>query len=422
MFLAVGPLVVAAGALIAILRYRLYEIDFIVNRSLVWGLLTLLVICLYVVCVGFFQRLFAGGPAGGLLATGVVAVAFQPVRGQIQRLVNQIVYGYRDQPAVILRELARTLNVSAAPADTLTVMAATLGRTLRLSGVVLEVAGGPEPHAHYGTTGGELVEAARAQNGGSLVRLLVTPRRPGHPLAARDRRILADLAPSVAATAEAVRLREVLESSRLRAIAELAEAQRRMRRDLHDGLGPVLAGLRLTIGTARRLIGSAPAEADRVLADAQSDAQAAVEDVRRLAHDLRPPALDELGLAGALRDRLERIIGDQCRLDYAADVPAPLPAAVEVAAYRTACEAVLNVVRHAQASCCEVRLARDNGGLAVSVVDDGVGIATGTGGVGLRSLRERAEELGGTITIGARTPAGTSVHVWLPLPDPDGGK
>jgi signal transduction histidine kinase len=418
-FLAVGPVAVATGAGVAILRYRLYDIDLIVNRTLVWGLLTLLVIGLYVAFVGFFQRLFAGGAAGGLLATGVVAVAFQPVRAQVQRLVNQIVYGYRDQPEVVLRELARSMDVSLPPADALFRMAGTLGRTLRLSTVVLEVVGAPQPPARYGDADAGLVEATSAQNGGSVVRVLVAPRRPGGELAARDRQILADLAPSLAATAEALRLRGALEASRLRAIAELAEAQRRMRRDLHDGLGPVLAGLRLAIGTARRLIGTAPDEAQRVLAEAQSDALAAVEDVRRLAHDLRPPALDELGLSGALRDRLERVVGEACQLHYAADLPAALPAAVEVAAYRIAVEAVLNVVRHARADRCWVSLGRHERGLVITVVDDGAGMASGVGGLGLRSVRERAEELAGTVTIDSLPGAGTSMRVWLPLSNMD---
>jgi signal transduction histidine kinase len=421
-FLVLGPAAVAAGAAIAILKYRLYDIDLIVNRTLAWGLLTGLVVALYVICVGFFQRLYAGGgTAGALLATGVVAVAFQPLRARVQRTVNRLVYGYRDQPEVVLRELARSLDASVAPDDVLLTLAGTLARTLRLSTVVLEVDGGPDLSAVYGDSKPGLLEAARAENGGTLVRILAAPRGAAGALAARDRQLLADLGPSLAATAEALRLRRALESSRLRAVAALAEAQRRMRRDLHDGLGPVLAGLRLTIGTARRLIDSAPEEAQRILADAQGDAQAAVEDVRRLAHDLRPPALDELGLAAALRDRLERILGDGCRLDFTAvNVPEQLPAAVEVAAYRIGCEAVLNVTRHAQAGRCEVSLCTADDGLWLTVLDDGIGPQPGVSGVGLRSVRERAEELGGAVTVDGQPGAGTAVRVWLPLADPDG--
>ncbi len=202
-----------------------------------------------------------------------------------------------------------------------------------------------------------------------------------------------------------------------------------MRRDLHDGLGPVLAGLRLTIGTARRLLDADPAEADRMLADAQSDALAAMDDVRRLSHDLRPPSLDELGLTEALRDRLDRLAEGSCELRFdAGEMPDPLPAAVEVAAYRIGCEAVLNAVRHAAATTCTVTMRGIDGGLALTVSDDGRGFPENGGAhVGLRAMRERAEELGGTIRIssshhgtayGSGTQgSGTTVGVWLPCLD-----
>jgi signal transduction histidine kinase len=423
--LALAPAAVAVSAAIAVLRYRLYDIDVIVNRTLAWAVLTGLVVALYVICVGFFQRIFAGGggTAGALLATGVVAVAFQPLRERVQRAVNQLVYGYRDQPEVVLRALARTFDAAAAPEEVLPSLAGTLARTLRLAAVVLEVDTGGGGVAYGATDRTDLVEAARAHSGGTLVRVWVAPRRSGGVVNARDRQLLADVAPSLAATAEALRLQRALEAARLRAVAALAEEQRRMRRDLHDGLGPVLAGLRLTIGTARRLIERDPAGADRLLADAQHDALVAVDDVRRLAYDLRPPALDDLGLVAALRDRLERLVDQQCRLDFTADeVPDRLPAAVEVAAYRIGCEAVLNVARHARAHRCQVRLLLDRDALLLTVADDGVGMAPGAGGVGLRSLRERVEELGGAVRIEGTPGVGTTVQARLPLTGPDGSQ
>ncbi len=297
--LAIAPVTVAAGAGVAILKYRLYDIDRVVNRTLAWGLITALVIAIYFVCIGFFQRLFAGGgSAGGLLATAIVAVAFQPLRITIQGAVNQLIYGYRDQPDVVFRELAAALTVPASADEPLASVTGTLARALRLPAAALDIDGGPDFRARYASGPAEaasLVQAATAQNGGTRVRVLVLPRGRGG-IAGRDRQILGQLAPSLAAAAEAVRLGRALDVSRVRAVAALAEEQRRMRRDLHDGLGPVLAGLRLTIGTAQRLIESEPARAGLMLADAHDDAQAAIEDVRRLAYDLRPPSLDELGL------------------------------------------------------------------------------------------------------------------------------
>jgi signal transduction histidine kinase len=434
---AIGPVAVSIGAGIAILRYRLYDIDRLVNRSLTWGLLSALVVVLYVVSVGFFARLTPHGDSiGGLFATAIVAVAFQPVRAAVQRAVNQIVHGYRDQPEVVFHAIAGALT--AAGDDALTLVPDLLASALRLPVVVLDVDGGPDLRAQFrsepagsglavfdrrasddgslqvdGDPPAGLVAAATALSGGTVVQILVRPRR--RTLAVGERQLLGNLAPSLAAAAEAVRLRRALEGSRARAVTALAEEQRRMRRDLHDGLGPVLAGLRLSIGSARRMIVADPAAADRILTDAQADAQAAVEDVRRLAHDLRPPSLDELGLVEALRDRLERLVEPACQLAFSsAGVPDPLPAAVEVAAYRIAVEAVLNAVRHARPTRCAVALVGRDGGLALEVADDGVGLPAGAvGHVGLRSMRERAEELGGTIAF--EVDAGTAVRAFLPF-------
>ena len=420
--LAIGPLSVAAGAAIAILKLRLYDIDRIVNRTLAWGLLTVLVIALYVISVGFFERSFAGGGSiGGLLATAIVAVAFQPLRISVQRAVNQLIYGHRDQPEVVFRELAASLDPETGTEDPLATLAGTLARSLRLPAVVLDVDGGSDLQASYASDAGRvagLVEVAAAQTGGTRIRVRVRPRGPGG-VSARDRQLVASLAPSLVAAAEALRLRHALETARVRAVSALAEEQRRMRRDLHDGLGPVLAGLRLTIGTARRILGADPGQADRMLADAQADALAAMDDVRRLAHDLRPPSLDELGLTDALRDRLDRLVEGSCELCFAADnMPDPLPAAVEVAAYRIGCEAVLNAVRHAAAAACTVMLRGVDGGLALTVSDDGRGLPDNAEEhVGLRSMRERAEELGGTIHITGAPGSGTTVSVWLPCLD-----
>jgi two-component system NarL family sensor kinase len=415
-FLAVAPVAIAAGAGVGILQYRLYDLELLVNRTLVWLTLTALSAVLYVVCVGFFQRLFAGAATlGSLLAAGVVAVAFQPLRIRVQHGVNQLVYGYRDQPDVVLRELAQSLETVTDADAVLPALAGTLARSLGLRGVALDVDGGPPFRARYGADRSDLVQAAQARHGGTNLTVLVTPRRGG-TVSARDRRLLAGLAPSVATTAESQRLNRALEQARLRALATLAEEQRRMRRDLHDGLGPVLVGLRMTIGSARQLAATEPAAADEILAGAQLDAQTAIDDVRRMARDLRPSALDDLGLASALEDQLSRMVESGCELEFGSSVHGRLlPAAAEVAAYRIACEAVLNVARHARATRCGVRLEADEFTLSVRVQDNGDGFADFVPGVGLRSMRERAEELGGSIEIESVPGAGTTIRADLPI-------
>ena len=207
-----------------------------------------------------------------------------------------------------------------------------------------------------------------------------------------------------------------LQRARERLVAAREEERRRLRRDLHDGLGPALAGAALKVEAAENLLASDPRAAGKLLADARGQMQAAVADVRRLVYGLRPPALDELGLVGAIREQADRI-GADGRLQV--DVSAPpdlngLPAAVEVAAYRIAVEAMTNVARHAGADTCTIRLAVGRE-LELEIVDDGHGLREGyRAGVGIASMRERAEELGGSCNLEAPA-SGTRVLAHLPL-------
>jgi signal transduction histidine kinase len=198
------------------------------------------------------------------------------------------------------------------------------------------------------------------------------------------------------------------------------EERRRLRRDLHDGLGPALAAHTLKVGSARALFKTDPAAADALLAELERDTEAALTDIRRLVYDLRPPALDELGLVGAIRENiLQYRTADGLRVAVdAPDAMPPLPAAVEVAAYRIAQEALTNVVRHARAQRCVIILTRDDArpGLILEIRDDGIGLPTERrAGVGLTSMRERAQELGGTCVIESRAEGGTRVFARLPL-------
>ncbi len=195
------------------------------------------------------------------------------------------------------------------------------------------------------------------------------------------------------------------------------EERRRLRRDLHDGLGPQLAALTLKLETARNRLGSDPL-AETLLAELTQRTQAAVADIRRLVYALRPPALDELGLVSALAEQAAQY--SQNGLSVSVEAPEqlpPLPAAVEVAAYRIVQEALTNVVRHARANACVLRIALDEtaGVLCPDVWDDGHGLpSTLRQGVGLQSMRERAEELGGMCTVENVPAGGVRVRALLP--------
>ena len=192
------------------------------------------------------------------------------------------------------------------------------------------------------------------------------------------------------------------------------EERRRIRRDLHDGLGPTLASLRMQLGALRRVLRDDPTAAEAQVDELRQDVASATTDIRRLVHDLRPPMLDEHGLAGALRDLGRVLEPGMLTLELPASLP-PLAAAVEVAAYRIASEAVHNVAKHAQATHCTLRLVLTDAALVLDIIDDGVGMARQNGaGVGLASMRERAAELGGMLSITPNPAGGTRVSATIP--------
>jgi signal transduction histidine kinase len=216
----------------------------------------------------------------------------------------------------------------------------------------------------------------------------------------------------VAAAGHAVSLTQDLLRSRERLVAATEEERRRLRRDLHDGLGPALAGVVLGLQRARRHVDVDPANAREQLDELTVQTQQAIAEVRRLVYDLRPPALDELGLVGALTEQA-RALGPFTVLGP--DRPLQLPAAVEVAAYRIAVEAMTNTARHAAATQASVRVGLD-GALCLEISDNGIGLPVAyRAGVGIRSMRERAAELGGHVSIEPGTTAGTVIRATIPL-------
>jgi signal transduction histidine kinase len=210
-----------------------------------------------------------------------------------------------------------------------------------------------------------------------------------------------------------------LQTSRERLVLTREEERRRLRRDLHDGLGSALTSLSFNLDAARNLLSQDPIATDALLVELKAQTQAAIADIRRLIYDLRPPALDELGLIPALQQYVDRVNrpADLSVSIHAADDLPMLPAAVEVAAYRIILEALTNIIRHANAKNSTICLSLpDPTTLALDIVDDGTGLASGKPpGIGISTMRERAEELGGSLLIEPIPSGGTRVVVKLPL-------
>jgi signal transduction histidine kinase len=412
---------------IAILRYKLWNIDVIINRTLVYGGLTLTVVLIYILTVGGLGLLFqtSGNFVISLLATALIAIAFQPARERLQRGVNRFMFGQRDDPYAVLSHLSQQLQTTAVPAETLTSIVETIAATLKLPYVAIELV---EQEAQIGQAAvgeplGETVELPLRYQKETVGRLIVSPRALGEKFTAKEQQLLADIAAQTGPVASATRLTLALQRSRERLVLAREEERRRIRRDLHDGLGPTMASQTLKMDTVLDLLAEDDVQtAGQHVKQLKSQTQQMVADIRRLVYELRPPALDELGLLEALRAHVAQMSGANGRLRISIEAsPEPLPAlpaAIEVAAYRIALEGVTNVIRHAQARDCRVRFvvteAEPPSRLVLTVTDDGLGLpAKFQSGVGLTSMRERAEELGGTCEVVSNGRDGTRVTAVL---------
>ena len=422
-------LMLPVSVVFAIRRYRLWDINILINRALVYGALTTLVIGIYVLAVGVLGQTMQSNSNWlvSVLATGLIAVLVQPLRDRLQRGVNRMMYGERDDPITVLSRLGQRLEGTLAPDAVLPSLVETVAQTLKLPYVAIEITREDQNNSTYAIAYGQpqpdLIRLPLIYQTEMIGHLAVTPRAPGEALSAMDRHLLENIAHQAGMAVHAVNLTADLQRSRQRLVTTREEERRRLRRDLHDGLGPNLASQGLKLAAAQQLLVKDPASALPLLEQVMTQNQSTVEEVRRLVYGLRPPALDELGLVAAIRDYIAGMDGKstlQIEITEPPEGLPPLSAAVEVAAYRIALEALTNVIRHAQAKRCVLRFSidqKDAGqALQVEIQDDGVGLpSTHQAGVGTRSMRERAEELGGTCVIESVIGNGTRVCVKIPL-------
>lgn len=415
-----GLTAVPAAIGVAILEYRLYDLDRVVNRTLVYGGLTIAVIGLYAASVTVFAVVFdrALGVAASVAGTVVVALALQPIRGQLQRLVDRLVYGQRNDPTgalAALTTLAARLGDAGDPADLPDRIVATVAGSLKLGYVAIELVhdGDRRVLIETGTRWNAVEEFPITWRGETIGRLQVDG---DGQLRARDQQLLRDLALAAAPGLAAVRLTADLERSRQHLVVVREEERRRLRADLHDGLGPQLAGLAMGLDAIDALVERDPEAAREAAGQLRARSREALETARAVARGLRPPALDDLGLVDALRHQLGSIGsgGVVVSLDVD-DAIGALPAAIEVASYHVVLEAVSNAVRHGGARHVRARLGREPEALTLEVRDDGRGMAgDAPPGVGLRSIRARVEELGGELSVES-CGTGTVVRGMLPL-------
>ena len=419
----------SAGALalpvclgVAVLRHNLYDIDPVLRRSLTYGLLAgaLGLTALGLVTLGGLL-VGSGRPVVTVVAAIIIAVAVNPFYRVVSRAVDRMLYGARGDPYTVLTVLGRRLAATTNPGQVLEALAEAAAQMVRSPYAVAEAAGGLL-RVGWGTPQDVAISIPLTFQGAALGWLRLAARSPGEPFDPRDRQLLADTAAQAGAAVCAAVTELDLRAAREHLVTSREEERRQLRRDLHDGLGPVLAGLGFTAEAAARALPASPERAAQLLSAVRQQASTAVTTVRQISRELRPAPLAELGLADAIR-RLAEPAGEagmEVTVCIPGDLP-ELPAATEVAAYHIAAEAIANALRHSRATRLTVELRRAQARLALQVTDDGTGMPAERGeGVGLASMRQRAEELGGTWSVRSAAGTGTTVEASFPLPEETG--
>ena len=400
---------------IAVVRYQLLDIQLVVSRALLYGLVIAVVIAAYAGIVAALSLVVSSRAERGvsIVAAIAVAIAFNPIRLLIMKMVDRAFYGSRSDPAATASGVGQQIRED----DDLGEALEQTRTALRLPWLSLH----RPDQTEVGTAG--LVDDQPSADvpltfrGSTVGTLRVGLRRGETALHQSDRQTLDLIATSLAAALHAASLREQVQLARTATVEAAAAERVRLQRELHDGLGPTLTSLSFTADAASNLLRSDPAEAERMLTDVRAELRTALDGVRRVVYGLRPIELDDLGLVGALRQKVAAMATAkpsalEIRLWLPDDLPA-LSAAVELAAYRIVLEGLANVVRHSSARHCDIEIAAAEY-LVITIDDDGPPPTTWAPGVGLRSIADRAEELGGSTTAGP-TEHGWRVRAELPL-------
>lgn len=420
---------------IAVMRERLYDVDIIINRTLVYGVLTACTMGIYVFMVGYLGNLVRVQNKSiiAFLATGLVAILFQPLRERLQQIVDRLMYGERDDPFSVISQLGMQLETASSPMTLLDDLVKTIAHALKLPYVAIVTIKNDRRQvaASFGGSKNKTLEFPLIYQAERVGELVVAHRGNNEGFSPEERSLLETIARQTGTAVRVTQLYNDLQGSRQQIVTAREEERRRLRRDLHDGIGPTMASQTLKLDAALDLISGDPEmgqeqdleEAVKLLQELKGQTQDTVKGIRRMVYALRPPALDDLGLVPAIQTHIAQYSQPHLELDFLLETPPQglptLSAAVEVAAYSIILEALTNVVKHAKAQSCTIKLSiasDDEYLLLLEILDDGVGLPKEFhSGVGCTSMRERAEELGGVFDIGLNSPKGTRVCAQIPV-------
>lgn len=411
-----GLAAIPIAVVIAVTRYRLYDIDALLGWTVISALLLSSFVVADLALAGMLGASLGSGPVT-VLAAVVVAALYLPFRSRLGRLVTRLISGEREDPYAVMASLSERLEHAQSSQQQLDMVAQAIHRAFKSPFVRLDLerADGSTLTAQLGVADDSLAPRTITYRGHVIGTLTMAPaRRP--KLSARDGRLLDDLVRQAAAAIGASDANDQLRAIRAALVTAREDERRRMRGELHDGVGPVLAGVVLRLdAVAGRVADNAPVH-DLIIA-AADDASRAVDEVRRISQGLGPAALAELGLRRAIVEQCERLsAGGGCRITHDIDIEHGLPAATEVAIYRIVSEALTNIVRHSGARSARVRVEQRDDMIELEVEDDGAGLGPAPGsGAGLASQRQRALELGGRWSIGPAESGGTIVRAVIPV-------
>jgi signal transduction histidine kinase len=432
-----------AAVSVAILKYRLYDIDVVISRTLVYGTLAAFITAVYVgIVVGIGSLVGSGGKSNlalSIVATAIVAVAFQPVRERLQKVANRLVYGKRATPYEVLSQFSQRVAESYAADDVLLRMARVLADGtgavradvwLRAGKLLRPAASWPkgtletEPALIVGDSLPDIPDADRVvevRHQGELLGALTVTKRKGESLTPVEEKLLTDLAgqaglvlKNVGLTAELLARLEDLRASRQRLVAAQDEERRKLERNLHDGAQQNLVALKVKLGLAELLAEKDPAKAKELIGQLKSDADEALETLRDLARGIYPPLLADKGLVVALEAQARKATAP---VEVVASGLSRYSPETEAAVYFCCLEALQNVQKYASANLAVVTLAGSDGHLDFAVSDDGLGFDSTLvkRGAGLTNMADRIDALGGTLEVASAPGDGTSVSGSVPV-------
>lgn len=438
-FFDLALLLLYAAIGIAILKYRLYDIDVIINRAVVYGGLAVFITVVYVLVVAVVGAFIGATELLSLIATAIVAVAFQPVRHRVQGLARRLVYGERATPYETLSKFSERLAETYATDDVLPRMARTLaegtgashaevwlrvGSELRPAAVwpqdgasapPIELRGGGRPKIVAASRVSAAGRQVEVRHQGELLGALAVTKPPNEPFTPAEEKLLSDLASQAGLVLRNVALIADLRASRQRLVAAQDEERRRLERNLHDGAQQQLVALAVKQHLVRELVPRDPQRAADMLVELETDTSDALENLRDLARGIYPPVLADKGLGPALDAQARKA---PVPVTVKVDCPGRYPQEVEAAVYFSCLEALQNVAKYAAATQASITLMIQDRDLRFSVEDDGVGFdpSRTVYGTGLQGMADRLEAIGGTLEIGSSPGQGTVVGGRVPLP------